>query len=272
MAESPKYVRAALLHGGNLTALGAAGALSVAMLNPLPILLALGAELVYLGTVPALPFFKRRVERELQRARSAEATQLADGMLAELSPSQREHFFVLRDLKERIVANYRKLGSGALLLTSSEQRIDQLLASFLRLLSTLNAYRQHLGPASRGPVERELAEVLSELEREPGPEKVREVRRKRAEILKKRLARFDQAAEHRELMSHQLASIEDMLRLLHEQSIGMRDPEVVSQQLETISAEVETTESTVRELEAFLSFDAPAALPTAAPRQPERVR
>jgi hypothetical protein len=266
----PRYVRAALLNGGNLTALGAAAVASLFTLSPLPVLLALGAELVYLGSVPALPGFKRSVERKLAQKRSEEASKQADVMLAELSPNQREHFYALRDLKDRILENYKRLGSGSLMLMSSEQRIDQLLASFLRLLSTLNAYRKYLGTTNRQQVERELNELVSDIERDPGPEKVREVRLKRAEILRKRLARFDKAAEHRELMSHQLASIEDILRLLHEQSIGMRDPEVVSRQLETVSAEVETTESTVRELEEFLSFDEPAALPHTQAR--ERVR
>lgn len=267
--DQPRYFRAALFNGFNLSALGAAGFASIAVMNPLPILLALGAELVYLGTVPALPGFKRGVERKLAAARSAEASKLADVMLGELSPSQREHFYALRDLKDRILQNYKRLGSSSLLLFSSEQQIDQLLASFLRLLSTLNAYRQYLGQANRADVEQELNQLVSDLERAPGPEKVREVQQKRAQILRKRLERFDQAAEHRELMSHQLASIEDMLRLLHEQSIGMRDPEVVSRQLEAISAEVESTESTVRELQEFLTFDEPAALPS---RQGERLR
>jgi len=263
----PRYFRAAMLSPFNLGALFVTFSTAAGMHDPLPALLAIGAELVYLGIVPALPGFKRRVEKRLAAKRSAEATQLADGMLAELSSSQREHFYALRDLKERILQNYQRLSGSSVLLLSSAQRIDELLASFLRLLSTLNSYRQYLGQSNRAEVERELNELVSDLEREPGPEKVREVRQKRAEILRKRLERFDQAAEHRELMSHQLASIEDMLRLLHEQSIGMRDPEVVSRQLETISAEVETTESTVRDLEAFLAFEQPAALPTR-----ERVR
>jgi hypothetical protein len=53
---------------------------------------------------------------------------------------------------------------------------------------------------------------------------------RRAEILRKRVLRFTQAAESREVVSHQLASIEDMLRLTHEQSIAIRDPEVVGRQ------------------------------------------
>jgi hypothetical protein len=261
----PRYARAALLNAFNLLALAGAAVMGTATHDPLPVLLALGAELVYLGTVPGLPIFKRGVERKLAKQRSEEASKLADQMLAELSPNQREHYFVLKELKERILANYRRLGSSGLMLMSSEQRIDQLLSSFLRLLSTLNAYRKYLGGQSRAEAERELNELVSDLQRDPGPEKVREVREKRAEILRKRLGRFDQAAEHRELMSHQLASIEDILKLLHEQSIGMRDPEVVSRQLETVTAEVESTESTVRELQDFLSFDELAALPSEVP-------
>lgn len=269
MADSakPRYLRAALLNPFNLGTLFCTLSVAAGTHDPLPALLAVGAELVYLGVMPALPGFKRRVERQVAEKRSAAATKTADAMLAELSPSQREHFYALRDLKDRILQNYQRLSASGLLMLSSAQRIDELLASFLRLLSTLNAYRQYLGQQNRADVERELNELVSDLEREPGPEKVREVRQKRAEILRMRLKRFDQAAEHRELMSHQLASIEDMLRLLHEQSIGMRDPEVVSRQLETISAEVQTTESTVRELEEFLSFEQPAALPSR-----ERVR
>ena len=268
----PRYVRAALFNGGNLAVLGGAAVLSAATLNPLPLLLALGTELIYLGTVPALPVFKRRVERQMAKRRSAEAAKVADQLLAELSPSQREHFFNLRELKEQVLENYRRLNSTGLMLMSSEQRMDQLLASFLRLLGTLNAYRKYLGGQNRVEVERELNELVSDLQREPGPEKVREVREKRAEILRKRLGRFDKAAEHRELMSHQLASIEDILKLLHEQSIGMRDPSVVSRQLETVAAEVESTESTVRELEEFLGFDEVVALPTEGAPVRERVR
>lgn len=268
---NPRYFRAALFHGVNLTTLGLAAGLSVATLNPLPALLALGAELIYLGSVPALPGFKRAVERKAAAVRRVDATKRADQLLAELSPSQREHFFVLRELKDKILDNYKRLDGSGLMLLTSEQRIDQLLASFLRLLSTLNAYRKYLSSAARDQVERELNELVSDLQRDPGAEKVREVRTKRAEILRKRLQRFDKTAEHRELMSHQLASIEDILKLLHEQSIGMRDPEGVSRQLEAITAEVETTEETVQELEAFLSFDEVVALPSQQRASQQRV-
>lgn len=268
--EKPPYLQSALLHIGNLAAMVGAAVTSLAMHQAAPMGIFMGVELVYLALVPAIPAFRRGVERKLMRKRSEEASKLADEMLQELSANQREHFFALRDLKERILENYRRLSSSGLLLLTSETRIDQLLASFLRLLSALNAYRKYLGQSNREQVQLEASELTADLERDPGGERVREVKQKRLEILRKRLARFEKAAEHRELMSHQLASIEDILRLLHEQSIGMRDPEVVTRQLETVTAEVETTESTVKELEEFLSFDESVALPHAS--QPDRVR
>jgi hypothetical protein len=43
-----------------------------------------------------------------------------------------------------------------------------------------------------------------------------------------------------------------MLRLTHEQSIAIRDPEMVGRQLDALSAEVAATEETVKEMEQFM--------------------
>ena len=84
--------------------------------------------------------------------------------------------------------------------------------------------------------------------------RLKDVKEKRLELLKKRLARFEQAGESREMVSHQLASIEDLMRLTHEQSIAIRDPESVNRQLEALSAEAHATDETVRDMERFLEF------------------
>ena len=92
---------------------------------------------------------------------------------------------------------------------------------------------------------------------------------KRAAILKVRLTRFDKAEESRELVSHQLAAVEDLLKLTLEQSIAVRDPETVGRQLEALGAEVEATEETVRDMERFMDFQDELAPPQA---HPVRVR
>jgi hypothetical protein len=183
-----------------------------------------------------------------------EGQQEVERMLQDLSPSQREHYHALRELKDKIEANYQRLPGGAAMAGSSERSVDALLTAFLRLISTLNHYRKFLNAADRQSVETELAELERELLGETLP-RLKDVKEKRKEILEKRLTRFQQAAESREIISHQLAGIEDLLRLTHEQSIAIRDPQSVSRQLDVLSAEVSASEETVREMERFLEFD-----------------
>lgn len=271
---APPYLQKAFFHGINLTALGVFGTAALATANPVLLGAGVAFELLWMAFVPRLPGFRRGIDSERRALVAAEATEQADRMLAELAPNQRELFLQLRELKGRILENHQRLGSTEMLLESTGGRIDQLLASFLKLLHTLDAYRKSLHGPGRQEVERELATLIAESEREPAGEKLREVREKRAGILRKRLERYDQAREHRELISHQLASIEDLLRLLHEQSIGLRDPGLVDQQLDTMVAEAESTEATLRDLQAFLAIDGSmAALPTEATgRTQARVR
>jgi hypothetical protein len=73
--------------------------------------------------------------------------------------------------------------------------------------------------------------------------------------------RFEQAGESREVVSHQLAGIEDLMRLTHEQSIAIRDPESVNRQLDVLSAETEATDETVRQMERFLDFTEETSAP-----------
>ena len=87
-----------------------------------------------------------------------------------------------------------------------------------------------------------------------GNARLKDVKQRRVEILRKRVERFQKAEESRELVSHQLAGIEDLLKLTHEQSIAIRDPESVGRQLERLTEEAQSTEATVREMEQFLDI------------------
>jgi hypothetical protein len=176
-----------------------------------------------------------------------------DALLGELAPSQREHYQTLVGLKEKILENYRRLPAGKSLASDSEPRLDALLTSFLRLVSALNHHRTYLNSTDREQLEKELRELEAEVAQEANP-RLKDVKEKRLEILRKRVARFQQAGESREVVSHQLAGIEDLMRLTHEQSITIRDPETVNRQLDVVSAEVEATDETVREMERFMDF------------------
>jgi len=217
MSRAGRTLRAALLAPANVMALLTAGGASLITGHSLPALVALGAEAVYLAAVGLVPSLRRAVSSRAGRPEDEETERL----LSELAESQREHYFVLRDLRDSILENYRKLPGGGVLAASSEAQLAALLTAFLRLLSTLNDHRRYLGIADR------------------------------------------EAEESRAVVSHQLASIEDLVKLTHEQSISIRDPAAVGGMLDALAAEVSATERTVRELEQFLDVTEERSGPSA---------
>ena len=253
MGKALSYLRVAFLAPANLLGLAAAGVGAEWAHNPLPALVALGVEGVYLGLLAVVPGYRRAIRARAMHEDRRDRESI-DTLVNELSPSQREHYFVLRELRDKIEQNYRKLPGGGVLAASSQQSVDALLTAFLRLVINLNHYRKYLNVADRAQIQQEADALAREIAAETHP-RLREVKEKRLEILRKRLNRFEQAAESRELISHQLAGIEDLLRLTHEQSIAIRDPESVNRQLETLSAEVASSEETVRQMERILEFD-----------------
>jgi hypothetical protein len=259
--RSQSYLRAALLMPANLFALAAGGAASLGLHDWTPFLASAGASGIYLAMLSIVPSFRRVVasNQSAQELLEDGSPEERERLVAELAPSQREHWMVLGELREKILANYRQLPGGRVMAASSEPRLDGLLTSFLRLLSTLNSYRKYLNASDRKSIELELAGLEAEVAEETNP-RLKDVKQRRAEILKKRIQRFAQAEESRQVVSHQLASIEDVLRLTHEQSIAIRDPEAVARQLEVLTTEVEATEETVREMERFMEFSEEAGL------------
>lgn len=266
-------LKAALLMPANYFALAAGGIASVAMGDWVPVAAAAGGSLLYSFALSLMPSFRRAVRANLEaQSRSDVASpQEEELLLAELAPSQKEHYDVLRELRNRILESYSKMPGGRVLVASSERRLEALLTSFLRLVGTLNSYRKFLNATDRKAIEEELRGLEKETAEEKN-ERLKEVKSRRVEILKKRVARFLQAEESREVVSHQLASIEDVLRLTHEQSIAIRDPQVVSRQLEALTAEVSATEETVKEMESFMQVTEEFSSTASLASPPERVR
>jgi hypothetical protein len=83
---------------------------------------------------------------------------------------------------------------------------------------------------------------------------VQEVNRKRIEILEKRVAKYGKIAENRQVIDAQTRAIEDVLLLIREQSMTMADPHELSERLEMLVKDVESTEDAVREVETIFQL------------------
>ena len=78
------------------------------------------------------------------------------------------------------------------------------------------------------------------------------------------------------MIDAQCAATEDVLQLIRDQSVTMRDPQQISDQLETLVQDVEQTEQAVKEVEAIFEMATPdeagPALPSVSETPTPRTR
>jgi len=254
MAEDKgtNYSREAFLHPLNLIMLIAATTAAFFMndlgMAPSVIFsLAFGLELIYLGTVPRLPNFRKAVEarKDRERKKSEETT----SVFQSLDRESQQRFLVLKHLSKLIKDNFEKLPyTSQGLLENISAKIDGLLTNYLSLLDMFRKYEMYLRSSTEDKVKLEIESEYSEMEASTS-EKLRSIKGRRIGILKKRLERFKAAREKFAIAETQLETIEDAVRYVYEQSMTMNNPEEIGFQLDTLLLEVEETATPMEEVE-----------------------
>ncbi len=264
------YVKAAFNWQYNWIALAGAAGFALVSGSALPLLLGAGLELIYLSTVPQNSRFQRLVrswkyeEERLARQKSLSA------LFHELPTEMRARFAHLDATCQAIRAGYARLTSTSRMFTEQmEEKLEGLSQSYVRLLNSAYHHREYLRTTSPEQIRQE-AEAIERGLAEDAP-KVQEINRKRVEILKKRAEKYDKVLENREVIDAQCAAIEDVLQLIRDQSVTMRDPQAINDHLDTLVRDVEQTEETVREVESIFELS-PLASPEPASGDAGRTR
>jgi hypothetical protein len=256
---SLSYVKAAFHWQYNLIALAGAVGFAVISTSGLPLILAAGAELIYLSTVPQNSRFQRLV-RSWKYAEQKKAQQrgLSD-LFRELPPEMRSRFARLDAVCQAIRENYKRLSSTSQMFAEQmESKLDGLSQSYVRLLNSAFHHRQYLSTTNLDLIRKEVAQVKLSMDKDPP--KVQDINRKRIEILNKRMEKFDKIKENCQVVDAQCAAIEDVLQLIRDQSVTMRDPQEINEHLDNLVKDVEQTEETVREVESIFDVS-PLAVP-----------
>ncbi len=258
------FVKEALRWQYNWIGLAGAAAFALVSGTGLPIVLAAGLELIYLSLVPQSSAFRRLVRswKYAEDKRKKEMTLTA--MFMELPQEMRTRYSVLDSICRAIRANYTRLSSTSqMFLEQMEQKLQGLLQAYLRLLFAARQAAEYLHTTDPELIKRDLAKLQKTLPSDPP--KVQEINRKRIEILTKRLEKFEKVRENQKVVDAQCAALEDILQLIRDQSVTMRDPQQVSDQLENLVHDVEQTEETVRQVEAIFEMASPDMADTLAP-------
>lgn len=254
--DRTNYVKAAFHWQYNWISLAGAAAFALLSGTALPILLAAGLELMYLAVVPQSSRFRRLVRSWQLAEEQLRHQQKLNEMLRNLSPEMQSRYVHCAQICGSIRANFAQLSSQSqIFLEQIDASLQGLLSGYARLLVAAAQQQQYSRTTGRDDIKREITALEKNLSSEP--QRVQEINQKRIEILNKRLEKFDKIAENTKVVDAQIAAVEDVLLLVRDQSVTMRDPQQVSDRLDSLMHDVEQTEQTVQQVETIFADMSP---------------
>jgi len=229
-----------------------AGAFALISGSFLPIILAGGLELMYLAIVPQNWRFQRLVRSWKLSEQQKRRQQMLNEMLRSLPPEMQSRYIHSAQVCSSIRSNFAQFSSTSqIFLQQIDTRLQGLLNGYARLLLAAAQQQQYVKGTDQNDIKREIATLQKALSADSP--KVQEINKKRIEILTKRQEKFDKICENRKVVDAQCAAVEDVLMLVRDQSVTMRDPQQVSERLESLVHDVEQTEQTVQQVEAIFN-------------------
>jgi predicted transcriptional regulator len=173
-------------------------------------------------------------------------------MLRSLPPDMQGRYIKLAEVCRSIRGNFAQLSSTSqMFVQQMDQRLEGLLHGYARLLSAAFQQRQYVKTTDPDQIQKEIAALQQHMNSDPP--RVQDINKKRVEILSKRLEKYQKITENRQVVDAQCSAVEDVLQLVRDQSVTMRDPQQVSDQLANLVHDVEQTEQTVQQVESIFS-------------------
>ena len=248
--ENINFVKEAFNIQYNWIALAGACVFSVVSGSLLPIILAGGLELMYLAVVSQNWRFQRLVRSWKMGEELKQRQEQFAQLLESLAPEAKARYFKLAQVCATVRGNFAQLSSASrVFLDQIDARLDGLLRGYARLLLASSQQQQYLKSTDPNEIKREIASLQQSLTKDPP--KVQDINKKRVEILNKRVEKYQKICENQEVVNAQCSAVEDVLHLVRDQSVTMRDPQQVTDQLDNLVRDVEGTEHTVQEMEAI---------------------
>ena len=211
-----------------------------------PLLLGLGSEALYLAVVPAAPFYRRLVERRTrERARKLREAQ-REAVIKGFDPREREAVEYLRWMKNQIYSNYKKFTTSKEI-PANLQTLDQRWEDFVDLLDVYRRRKHHLRSTNRQAVQNQLKQAEHAVQTATDDRQKR-IQQANAEILRRRVAAFNDLERSVRMVEGQLQSIENFFGLVNDQVVTLPTPERVSSlQFEELSDSIAMTRQMLEE-------------------------
>ena len=191
-----------------------------------PLVAALATETLYLATVPASSIYRRLVDRREKQRLLKLREQQREARIKLFDPREREAVEYLRWMKNQIYSNYKKF-TGTKQVPHNIQSLDQRWEDFVDLLDVYRRRKHHLRSINRQAVQNQLVQAERSVEA-ARDDRERRIQQANVEILKRRVAAFNDIERSVKLVEGQLQSIENFFGLVNDQVVTLPTPERVS--------------------------------------------
>ena len=191
-----------------------------------PLVAALATETLYLASVPASSMYRRLVDRREKQRLLKLRDQQREAQIKLFDPREREAVEYLRWMKNQIYSNYKKF-TGSKQIPHNIQSLDQRWEDFVDLLDVYRRRKHHLRSINRQAVQNQLVQAERSVQMAKD-DRERRIQQANVEILKRRVAAFNDIERSVKLVEGQLQSIENFFGLVNDQVVTLPTPERVS--------------------------------------------
>jgi len=220
-----------------------------------PLVAALATETLYLATVPASSIYRRLVDRREKQRLLKLREQQREAQIKLFDPREREAVEYLRWMKNQIYSNYKKF-TGTKQIPHNIESLDQRWEDFVDLLDVYRRRKHHLRSINRQAVQNQLVQAERSVQA-ARDDRERRIQQANVEILKRRVAAFNDIERSVKLVEGQLQSIENFFGLVNDQVVTLPTPERVSSlDFEQLSDSIAMTKQMLEETsDTFAALD-----------------
>ena len=220
-----------------------------------PLVAALATETLYLAAVPASTMYRKLVDRREKQRLLKLRDQQREAQIKLFDPREREAVEYLRWMKNQIYSNYKKF-TNTKQIPHNIQSLDQRWEDFVDLLDVYRRRKHHLRSINRQAVQNQLVQAERSVAAAKD-DRERRIQQANVEILKRRVAAFNDIERSVKLVEGQLQSIENFFGLVNDQVVTLPTPERVSSlDFEQLSDSIAMTKQMLEETsDTFAALD-----------------
>ncbi|HEX7677346.1 MAG TPA: hypothetical protein VF713_04435 [Thermoanaerobaculia bacterium] len=249
------YLKLAFANPYNLSLLLGGVTASVLTGNPLPGLVALGGEALWLLHGSDSKYLRRILwDPRLEKIRLAMEAQDRNEKMKDLPDSEQERVRGLVDREQQInkLASSNPTFTGDLLRTELV-KTHKLVESFLEMALTVNRYENYLGTVDTNALEHDMNRWHDRSTAQQASDPERDIAQKNFAVIQKRVERVHEITRYLGVARAQLDLIENSFQLIADQIVTMQSPNELSGQLDDLLDGVDSIRQTAVDTEKLLT-------------------